>query len=140
MDKITALLASSLSTQPLAPAWFVVPAGIVTLIVVAGHLASLRGVPMPASRLRIRAANGVLMLLSTPLLMYTIAYIPPSDARRFVLCWMAIACLVVLVLTLAWIDVVNNMRLARIERTDLLRKTAAQLRLAGTSGENIAKQ
>jgi hypothetical protein len=126
-------LASTLSVEPLAPAWFVVPVGFVTLIVLAGHLLSLRNVPMPASRVRIRVANSVLMFIGTLMLMYSLAYVPPSDGRRFVLCWMAVGAMVVVVLVLAWVDVFNNMRLARIERVELVKKTAAQLRL--TRGE-----
>ncbi len=119
---------AALSNDPFAPAWFVVPVGVFTLIVLVGHLLSLRGVQMPASRRRIRLATGFLMVLSAPLLIYGLAYVPPSRGRIFILCWMAIAALVLVVLALAWIDVMNNLRLARLERAALLRDRAILLR------------
>lgn len=130
-------LLAALSSEPFAPVWFVMPVGVLTFIIVAWHLMSLRDMEMPSSRLRIRLATAFLMLLGTPLLVYGLAYVPPSEGRTFILTWVAIAGTVVLVLMLAWVDVLNNLRIGKLEQHALRRERVllarrnAPLHLAG---------
>lgn len=101
-------------------------------MIISAHLISMIQMPMPASRRRIRMANSLLMMLSLPILAYAIAWVPPAEGRPFVICWIMLAALVVMIMILAWLDVANNVRLARRERGALIRETAAELRLVGS--------
>jgi hypothetical protein len=122
---------AALSTEPIAPLWLVGPATLVTFMIISAHLIAMIQMQMPASRRRIRMANSFLMMLSLPILAYAIAWVPPSEGRPFVLCWVALAALVIMIMVLAWLDVANNVRLARLERGALIRETATELRLVG---------
>jgi hypothetical protein len=127
------LTLATLSTEPLAPLWFVAPVTVATFFIVGAHLLSISSARMPASRRRIRIANSLLIMGSLPLLAYAMAIVPPADGRPFILCWMILAALVTLVMILAWIDVANNLRLARLERTSLIKETRTQLQLTCTT-------
>ncbi|MFZ2874863.1 MAG: hypothetical protein WAZ94_10315 [Phycisphaerales bacterium] len=107
----------------LAPLWIVAPLGVVTLLVVSGHVLSLWKAEMPASRRRIRIANGLLMMLSIPLGVYAMAVADPAvQKREFLLSWMMIVGMVTLVLALAAGDILNNWRLYFAEKRRLTRE------------------
>lgn len=103
-----------LAAGPLAPPWAVFPMALVTMIVIASHLRSLARAEMPASRRRIRRANGWLMMFLVIAL--ACAFGLNSSPRVFVMMWMIVAGLTGLVLILAWMDAVNSLRLHRRDR------------------------
>ncbi len=110
----------------LAPLWIVAPLGVVTLLVVSGHVLSLWKAEMPASRRRIRIANGLLMMMSIPLGVYALSVADPAvQKREFLLSWMMIVGLVTLVLALAAGDILNNWRLYFAEKRRLAREMHA---------------
>src|ERR1043165_8998496 len=96
---------SILSAGPLAPLWLVLPLSILALLVIAAHILTLDQAEMPASRKRIRRANGLLMMFTVPLVAYAFGIATPARARVFVMVWMIVAGLVMLVLSLALLDV-----------------------------------
>ncbi|MCE7972718.1 MAG: hypothetical protein DYG92_00100 [Leptolyngbya sp. PLA1] len=107
----------------LAPLWIVAPLGVVTLLVVSGHVLGLWRAEMPASRRRIRIANGLLMMMSIPLGVYAMSVADPAvQKREFLLSWMMIVGLVTLVLALAAGDILNNWRLYFAEKRRLARE------------------
>ncbi|MCC6678472.1 MAG: hypothetical protein IT436_15160 [Phycisphaerales bacterium] len=108
-----------LAAGPLAPPWAVFPMALVTMIVIASHLSSLARADMPASRRRIRKANGWLMMFLVIAL--ACAFGLSSSPRMFVMLWMMVAGLTGLVLILAWMDAVNSLRLHRRDRVLLQR-------------------
>ncbi|MEI7657203.1 MAG: hypothetical protein WCK33_03985 [Phycisphaerae bacterium] len=110
---------ASLSVEPLAPLWFVVPMAATAFLVVAAHLLACLHADMPPSRRRIRLANGTLILLTLPVLAYALCFVSPSEGRPFIIAWTVLAGSTSLVMALAWIDVINNLRLAARERQAL---------------------
>jgi len=120
-----------LSDQALLAAWGVYPAGMAVLVVLALHVASLGRSTMPASRRRIRTANGILMMLAVPVLSFALAGVAPADRIVFVVAWTLVAAMVVLMGLMAVADTVNTLILAREERARLrasIARTRAQMR------------
>ncbi|MCC6428193.1 MAG: hypothetical protein IT435_15395 [Phycisphaerales bacterium] len=112
--ELSILLAQSprvATTSPLLPTWLVIPFGAITLIALALHMRALRQSQMPPSRKRIRTVNGWLMLAAIPLLCYAFGFAIPSQARQFVLVWAASVGLVGIIVMLAVLDILNNLRL-----------------------------
>ena len=106
----------------LAPWWAVMPLALIALLVLAGHVLSLARIDMPASRRRIRTANGLVMMLVVPMGAYAVGFADPKhDQRSFVLAWMMVAGLLLVVLFVAALDIVNTWRLHRREHRDLVR-------------------
>jgi hypothetical protein len=125
-------------SEPLAPAWLVLPLAILALLVIAGHVLALDKAQMPASRKRIRKVNGILMMFTTPLVAYAFAIVSPQRARLFVMVWMIVAGLVTLVLLLALLDVANTWRVTWMERRELRRQmelARAALKALQSKGE-----
>lgn len=96
-------------TQAMLPAWIVVPPAMMLVIAVGAHLLAMRSSDMPASRRRIRIANGLLMMVVVPLTAYAFCAVSPKDARFFVLTWCAVVGLVSLVVAMAVADLLNNL-------------------------------
>lgn len=103
----------------LAPAWLVLPLALIALATVGGHMRAVARSGMPASRKRIRTANGWLMLLLIPLLAYGFGVATPAHKGVFVMVWLAAIALLWMVVMLAGIDMVNSWRLGRRERESL---------------------
>lgn len=99
--------------RPIAPAWLAMTLGMLTLVVVAGHLIALRTAEMPESRRRIRTVSGVVILMATPLVTYAFGIVTPSEAKAFTLSWSAVMGLLGLILILAALDILNNGRIYR---------------------------
>jgi hypothetical protein len=99
--------------QSIAPAWFVLPVAAVALLVTAGHWVALARAEMPATRKRLRTANGLVMMMAVPILAYGFGVVDTSDHRRFVLTWMAGSGLIIIVLTLATLDLFSTFLQAR---------------------------
>lgn len=107
------------SNTPLLPSWVVLPVAVVLLLVVAVHLLVVSHAPMPATRRRIRLANGWIMLLLVPLGAAAFGVVTPSDPRSFVFVWTLVICMLLMLIVLATIDIVNTGVLYRRERRSL---------------------
>ncbi|MBK7406209.1 MAG: hypothetical protein IPJ41_16795 [Phycisphaerales bacterium] len=119
----------------------VVPMGAVALLVIAGHLTALHAAKgMPASRRRLRTACGVVMMITSCALAYAFGYVRPDDARLFTLSWALTVALLALVLGLAALDALNNLRLGRLQHRRI-RKAAAELhrQIARAMGEQTPR-
>ncbi len=111
---------ASVGSGPVAPAWLIVPLAILAMLVIAAHVLLLPKVEMPDSRRRIRTANGMLMLFTTPIFAYALSIANPAvDQRAFVLSWMMVAGLLVIILLVAMFDMANTFRLHRIHLREL---------------------
>jgi hypothetical protein len=104
---------------PIAPPWLALGLGMVTLVVVAGHLIALRSAEMPESRRRIRTVSGTVILIATPLTAYALGIATPADAKAFTLSWSAVMGLLGLILILAFLDMANNARIYSQQRRDV---------------------
>lgn len=101
-------------TGVLAPGWIVLPAAALLMFAVAGHTMAISQSRHPASRKRIRQANGGIMLVTIPLLATGLSLLDPvRHAREWALVWMASVALLGFVILLALLDVANTVRLAR---------------------------
>lgn len=104
-------------TQGILPPIVVIPLAALTVLVIAAHLAALQADnAIPVSRKRIRTANGVVMLITTVVLAYAFAYTSTHNPARFTLTWGAAVMLLTVILALSSIDVLNNLRLTRLQR------------------------
>ncbi len=119
--------AALLSTDPIAPAWLVLPVAILAMLVVAGHVLLLYRAEMPPARKRIRTVNSLLMMFTIPLTAAAFSLVPPAQphTRLFVMLWMLVAGLIVLVLFLAMVDIVITFFAHRAERAELRRQIIA---------------
>lgn len=111
----------TLASGPILNAWIGVPLGVVTLLLVAAHVALLSRVDMPESRRRIRRVNGWIMLGAIPVAVYAFCVATPASPRAFTLSWMAVLGLVAIVLMLACMDILNTLRLHRAEQREIRR-------------------
>ncbi|MBC7773486.1 MAG: hypothetical protein H7210_13395 [Pyrinomonadaceae bacterium] len=124
-----------LASNPILPPWVVLPMAVVTMLVISWHVLAIQRATMPASRKRIRTANGLLMLLVTALLAYALsimnAAVPRGaavdDVRLFVLVWALIMGLLPMVIGLAMLDALNNIRLHRVTRRKLKQQLGSHL-------------
>ena len=105
--------------EALMPAWFVLAVATATLVLLAGHMLALAGSDMEPRRKRIRAANNILMMLTTPLVAYGFGIVDPSDARAFVFTWTLVPALLLMIILLACADMLNTASLHRRERRAL---------------------
>lgn len=112
----------------LVPIWVSAPLAMITLVTVAAHLLAMRGADMPESRRRIRTANGWLILIAAPVLVVAFSVVSRSQPRQFVLIWVIAMALVCFTILMAFVDMINNLRIARNQRQRLSRTMGAQLR------------
>ena len=104
---------------PILPITLVAPLALLTFIAVAGHVWLLRDAEMPESRRRIRSANGMLMLMTIPVATYAMGVATTAFPRAFVLSWLTVVGLLGLVVLMACLDILNNLRLRHAERRRL---------------------
>lgn len=116
------------------PLWIVLPPAAATLLVIAAHLQALRTAPMPESRRRIRQANGVLMLVATPLVAYLFGVAQTGRPRSFLLISTTVVGLLAMILLLSGVDIANTWRLHRREMRALRREVARELAAAQQPG------
>lgn len=102
---------------PILPAWLTVPLAGLTLLVLAVHVLLLHRSAIEPRRRRIRIANGLLMMVTTPLIAYgfSIATPSPQTAGNFVLAWTAIPALLFIIIMLGLFDVLNTLVVHRRE-------------------------
>jgi len=103
----------------------VLPVSIGVLLLIAGHLTAMQRAEMPRSRRRIRTINGVVMLFATPLIAYAFGIAHEGNAGTFVAAWSGVTVLMGVILVMAVIDMLNNLRLHR-ERLRRIRGDAVQ--------------
>ncbi|MFM9995873.1 MAG: hypothetical protein ACKVU4_08735 [Phycisphaerales bacterium] len=110
--------------ESLMPGWFVLPVATVLMLLLTAHALALAASDMDTRRRRIRLANNILMMITTPLIAYGFGIVDPQDGRRFVLVWTVAPLLLLMVIALAAADMVNTMALTRRERRDATRRMA----------------
>jgi hypothetical protein len=124
-----------LASTPIAPQWLVFPLAGFSFVVVIWHIASVLRLPMPASRRRIRLANGVVMLALIPLIALAFGILSPADARLFVICWLAVIGLLGVMVLLAMLDSANTARIHLDDRRTLRQETRRLLKLHAHQGD-----
>ncbi|MCB9836890.1 MAG: hypothetical protein H6808_09230 [Phycisphaera sp.] len=82
------------------------------MLILAGYVMALREADVPESRRRIRTMGSVTMMLTQPLIVYLFAIATPADARTFMLTWALLLGLLGMLVVLAMLDVVNNVRIS----------------------------
>jgi hypothetical protein len=102
--------------ESILPVWFVLPLASLTLVVLGVHLQWMHQADMPGSRRRIRTASNLVSMLTVPLIAAGFALINPNDHRVFVMVWLAIVGLLGVVVVLAGVDMLNNLRIHAQER------------------------
>ena len=128
--------------------WIGLPLGVIMMLVVAAHVLVVSEMARPASRRRIRQANGGLMLVLIPLLTAGFSLIDPqADPRMWVLVWLAALPMLSFVVLFAGLDVLNTWCLLRRRRVRLRaeliaieaksRRDFARAREAGASETNL---
>ena len=134
-------LANSGSYSGMLPAWFVLPATAVVMLIVAAAITAAAKYTTPGSRRRIRIANGWVMLLTTPLAATGFTLIDSNtQPRLFFQIWILTIGLISISVTLAILDMVNTARLARLSH----QQRRLSIRLTTTSadihGANIEQE
>ena len=120
-----------LQDLPIVPWSIAGPLAALAVCLVGLHLYLIGHSGAPASTRRIRTANGLVMLVLIPALACGLSLVhkgSAGEARVFVLTWMLIVGLVGIVLGLALIDLMNNLRLT--VKTRRLRNQLAAEHLA----------
>ena len=119
------------------PILIVGPVAMAVMVLVAGHLLAMRSAKdrVPASRYRIRTVNGGMMLAVVPMLACAFAVVSPDDRKFFLLLWMSCIGLLGLIILLAVIDGLNNLRLGRAEATRLIAEHRVLMREAASEIE-----
>lgn len=116
------LLAQTSSIHPLAPLWIIGPMGIVAMLILGGHVHLTARICEPESRRRIRMATGMLGMTAVPIATAALSLIPPANQRLFAVAWMLVAGLIIIVLLLAFLDMLNTFRLYADARKTLRRQ------------------
>jgi len=121
---------------PIAPSWLVLPLAMIALLVIAAHITVLREHAqgpredgqhkMPESRRQIRMVTGWIMMFTVPLLAYAFGIVSPANTESFLASWTAAVALLGLIILMATIDALNNIRLAR-KQTRQLRSQLRQI-------------
>lgn len=105
-----------LAAEPILPGWVVLPLACLAVIVIGVHLQSMHRSRMPESRRRIRTASNLVAMLTVPLLASGFGVIRPDDHRAFVMVWLVVVGLLGIIVMLALVDVLNNIRIHAAER------------------------
>lgn len=113
---------------PIIPVWLALPVALVLMVLIGTHAASVRASNAPPSSKRIRLANSWLSLLTLGLLTAGFGMLDPDlHPSEWMLVWIAAMSMLVLVISLAMIDVINTMRLIIGTRRALQRKLRQDL-------------
>lgn len=104
---------------PALPLWAVLPPCLILMLVLAGYVQALKEADVPESRRRIRTAGCVVMMMTQPLIVYVFAVVTSSSPRKFMLTWAMLIGLLCMLVFLALVDVINNLRLHSKMKNDL---------------------
>ncbi len=107
------------ATGPALPLWAVLPPCAILMLMLAGYVMALREADVPESRRRIRTMGSVTMMLTQPLIVYLFAIATPANARTFMLTWALLIGLLGILIVLALVDVLNNVRISGNARSEL---------------------
>ena len=110
------------ATGPALPLWIVAPPCALLMLILAGYVMALREADVPESRRRIRTLGSVTMMLTQPLIVYLFAIATPANARTFMLTWALLIGLLGMLVVLAMLDVVNNLRISANARHEFRRE------------------
>lgn len=135
------MMPARMFTNTVFSPWLVLPVVGALMLVVAAHIGSLQESDQPPSRVRIRVANGWVILLLLPLLGAGFGVI--NHAARpslFFLTWLLVIGLLMVCVLLAIADVLNTLRLAQAARREALRESAARLAQELRSARNNAPE
>ena len=124
----------AMGSSPAAPSWIVLPLALIVMIVIAGHIIALRETPkgkIPESRRRIRIATGWVMLITVPLTAYGFGIATTDEPRVYTLVWTSVVGLLCGVLMLAMVDILNTLRIHRIQRAEVEKEIGGRLGSAG---------
>jgi hypothetical protein len=109
------LMQVNLASSTVLSPWIVIPMAVITMLIVAAAITSTARHTTPASRRRIRLANGWVMLLIVPLAASGFGLIDSStQPRLFVKSWILVIGLLCISVALAVLDMINTARLARL--------------------------
>lgn len=98
----------------LIPAWICVPIATLMMVVLLLHTRATARSSHPASRKRLRIANGIVMFINMPLLATGFSVIDAGHSpRAWLLIWIAAMALLAFSVLLAIMDMLNTVRLAR---------------------------
>jgi hypothetical protein len=122
--------AHSVSSQPMAAGWVVFPVCMLAMLVIGGHVLLIDRSDQPPVRKRVRTVNGLLMMLTIPVVGAGFGFIPPSDTRLFLMTWTLAVGLILLVLLLALLDIATSLVIHRRERAELRRRIVEARALA----------
>lgn len=126
-----------IASGPLIPMWIGLPLGVAMMLIVAAHAMVVAETTHPASRRRIRQANGGLMLVLIPLLTAGFSLIDPQrEPRLWVLVWLAALPMLCFVVLFAGLDVLNTWRLMRLRR----RRLRAEMAVLEALGRKMARE
>ncbi len=107
--------------ETLMPSWFVLPVATIVLLVLTAHLLAMNAAEVEPRRRRLRTANNILMMLTTPLIAYGFGVVDVGDGRRFVLVWTLVPILLLMIVLLALADMFNTLAIHRRRHRDTRR-------------------
>lgn len=110
------------ATGPALPLWAVLPPCFGLMLVLAAYVLALREAEVPESRRRIRTLGSVTMMLTQPLIVYVFAVATPANGRTFLLTWAMLVGLLGVLVILAMLDVLNNVRIGTGTRKEFHRE------------------
>lgn len=103
--------------SPAFSPWIILPLALVAMLIVSAHVTITQASNAPASRRRLRVANGWVMLITLPLLAAGVSLLAPEKSPRlFVMTWVVVVLLLTLSILLALADAANTLRLVRDEK------------------------
>jgi hypothetical protein len=115
-----------LDTTPILPAWLVLPIGVLTLLILAGHFLALNSDrEMDPQRRRIRMTNAILMMVTVPMVSYGFGVATPDHTRAFVYVWVLSAAMLFMIILVAGVDMLHSWRLHREQLREVRRQLAA---------------
>lgn len=124
------------AAAPILPWFIAVPAAGVVMVFILLHLRSLSAAAIPTSRRRLRTAGAVAMLFAAPLLAFAVGATTPDQPRVMAMAWLAVIVLMGLIMFIAGLDMLNNLRLFAQQRRALRDEVALALREPVRPGAN----
>jgi C4-dicarboxylate-specific signal transduction histidine kinase len=96
----------------LVPALWTVPGALVCAVALVWYFVRLGGDDVPSSRRRVRRLSIASVLVTLPLFVWVLSFIDPTrQPAAFIVLWSVIFVMALIIIALALLDVVNNLRL-----------------------------
>lgn len=109
------------------PFWIAVLLAAVGMLLIGSYVLALQSDRVPPSRRRLRTAGGVVQMFLVGTIAYAAGLVPVADKRLFAMAWVLVMILTLVVIALAVLDIVNNLRIAALERRETTRLAAEKL-------------